>query len=59
MKHYIHEPTPPKNLNRFGRLERPMILMDKDGKTPKFLVGATQGGEFETSTTFIFEILKS
>lgn len=59
MKHYINEPDPPKNLKRFGRLERPMILMSKDGKTPQFLVGATQGGAFETSTTFIFEILKT
>lgn len=59
MQHYIQEPIPPKNLNRFGRLERPMILMDKDGETPRFLVGATQGGEFETSTSFIFEIISS
>ncbi len=59
MKSYIHEPTPPKHLNRFGRLERPMLLLDKDGETPRFLFGATQGGEFETSTTFVFEILNS
>ncbi|WP_449400336.1 hypothetical protein [Chryseobacterium wanjuense] len=57
MKHYINEPNPPKHLNRFGRLERPMLLLDKDGKTPKFLFGATQGGAFETSTTFVFEIV--
>ena len=57
MKHYITEPAPPKNLNRFGRLERPMVLMNKDGKKPQFLFGATQGGAFETSTTFVFEIL--
>lgn len=59
MKRYITEPTPPKNLNRFGRLERPMILLDKDGETPRFLFGATQGGKFENSTTFVFEILKN
>ena len=57
MKSYINEPAPPKHLNKFGRLERPMILLDKDGETPKFLFGATQGGQFETSTTFVFEIL--
>jgi hypothetical protein len=34
-----------------------MLLLDKDGKTPKFLFGATQGGVFETSTTFVFEIV--
>lgn len=57
LKQYITEAEPPKHLKRFGRLERPMILFDKDGKTPKFLFGATQGGKFETSTTFVFEIL--
>jgi beta-xylosidase len=57
MKHYITEPAPPKNLNRFGRLERPMLLMSKDGKKPQFLFGATQGGAFDTSTTFVFEIV--
>ena len=43
-------------LKRFGRLERPMILFDKKGEAPQFLFGATQGGTFETSTTFVFEI---
>lgn len=56
MKSYIEEPPAPGHLKRFGRLERPMILMDKDGKIPKFLFGATQGGAFETSTSFVFEI---
>ncbi len=58
MKSYITEPTPPKYLKRFGRLERPMLLLDRGGETPRFLFGATQGGAFETSTTFVFEILK-
>ncbi|MGD1320528.1 glycoside hydrolase family protein [Chryseobacterium sp. 2R14A] len=58
LKQYVTEPEPPKHLKRFGRLERPMILFDKDGKTPKYLFGATQGGTFGTSTTFVFEILK-
>lgn len=59
MKHYISEPAPPRHLNRFGRLERPMILMGKGGKEPQFLFGATQGGTSGTSTAFVFEILKS
>lgn len=57
MAHYTTEPNPPAHLKRFGRLERPMLLLDKDGETPRFLFGATQGGDFQTSTTFIFEIL--
>lgn len=59
MRSYIKEPAPPKHLNRFGRLERPMILMDKDSQTPKFLFGATQGGKYETSTPFLFEIIST
>ncbi|KQS93747.1 glycosyl hydrolase family 43 [Chryseobacterium sp. Leaf394] len=58
LKKYITEAEPPKHLKRFGRLERPMILMSRDGKRPQFLFGATQGGKYETSTTFVFEILK-
>jgi len=57
MQHYTTEPNPPAHLKRFGRLERPMLLLDKDGETPRFLFGATQGGDFQTSTTFVFEIL--
>jgi hypothetical protein len=57
--HYINETNPAKHLKRFGRLERPMILLGKDGETPQFLFGATQGGKFETSTTFVFEIVKT
>jgi len=58
MGNYVNEPDPPKHLKRFGRLERPMLLPDKNGEKPRFLFGATQGGDFETSTTFVFEILK-
>lgn len=57
MKSYIKEPEPPKHLKRFGRLERPMILMDKKGEKPQFLFGATQGGHFGTSTTFVFKMV--
>lgn len=59
MQYYTKEANPPAHLKRFGRLERPMLLLDKDGETPRFLFGATQGGNFETSTTFVFEILKN
>lgn len=59
MQYYTKETNPPAHLKRFGRLERPMLLLDKDGETPRFLFGATQGGDFQTSTTFVFEIFKN
>lgn len=54
---YIQEPPPPANLKRFGRLERPMVLMDEITDKPRFLFGATQGGTAGTSTAFVFEIV--
>src|SRR5690606_11198732 len=56
MKSYVQESDPPAHLKRFGRLERPMLLLDKHKGTPCYLFGATQGGTAETSTTFVFEI---
>lgn len=56
MKSYVQESDPPAHLKRFGRLERPMLLLDKVKGTPRYLFGATQGGAAETSTTFVFEI---
>ncbi|PRD49218.1 glycoside hydrolase family protein [Sphingobacterium haloxyli] len=56
MPSYVREDTPPAHLKRFGRLERPMFLLDKDKGTPRYLFGATQGGPSDTSTTFVFDI---
>lgn len=56
MKSYVQEGKPPGHLKRFGRLERPMLLLDKTKGTPRYLFGATQGGKAETSTTFVFQI---
>ncbi|WP_179077971.1 hypothetical protein [Chryseobacterium sp. RU37D] len=53
---YTIEPAFPQNLNRFRRLKRSMILLDKNEGIPSFLLGGTQDGEFETSTTFVFDI---
>jgi hypothetical protein len=55
LKEYIKEPDPPKHLNRYGRLERPAILM-KNG-SPAYLFGASQGGKYMTSSAFIFKII--
>lgn len=57
MKSYIDEGAAPKHLKRFGRLERPMFLLDPTNGKPRYLFGATQGGPAETSTTFVFDIL--
>jgi hypothetical protein len=55
LKDYVKEPDPPKHLTRYGRLERPAILM-KNG-SPDYLFGAAQGGKYMTSSAFIFKIL--
>jgi len=52
--HYINEPAPPTNLKRYGRFERPQLLL-KDGK-PKYLFTAAQGGKYMTASSFIFKI---
>jgi len=57
MKDYVMEPPPRAHLKRFGRLERPMLLLDPVTEKPQFLFGATQGGDHESATTFVFEII--
>ncbi|TYP98417.1 glycosyl hydrolase family 43 [Sphingobacterium allocomposti] len=57
MKSYVSEGKPAPHLKRFGRLERPMFLLDEVTGRPRFLFGATQGGDYATSTAFVFEIL--
>lgn len=51
---YMEEPPGPSHLKRYGRLERPQILM-KDGK-PDYLFLASQGGKYMNSTAFVFDI---
>lgn len=52
---YLHEPPAAKHLKRYGRFERPQLLM-KDGK-PAYIFVAMQGGRYYTSSGFVFEIL--
>ncbi len=52
--HYFQQPPKPKHLNRYGRLERPQILM-KDGK-PDYLFTTSQGGKYETASGYVFKI---
>lgn len=51
---YINEPLAPPHLKRYGRLERPQLLM-RNGK-PQYLFTAAQGGRYNTSSAFIFRI---
>lgn len=51
---YLTEPLAPPHLKRYGRFERPQLLM-KNGK-PEYLFNAMQGGKYETSSGFIFKI---
>ena len=53
-EHYIKQPPAPKHLKRYGRFERPQVLM-KNGK-PAYLFTASQGGKAETSSGFVFKI---
>jgi len=53
LNHYVKQPPAPKHLKRYGRLERPMLLLD-DNK-PAWLFGASQGGKYQTSSAFIFK----
>jgi hypothetical protein len=51
LRTYASEPPPPK-LNRYGRLERPQLLL-RDG-VPAYLYTATQGGRYGTASGFLF-----
>ncbi|MFB6320292.1 glycoside hydrolase family protein [Saccharicrinis sp. FJH54] len=52
--HYINQPPAPKHLSRYGRFERPQLLM-KNG-LPKYLFTTSQGGKYQTSSGFVFKI---
>ena len=52
--HYIKQPEPAQYLKKYGRFERPQLLL-KDGK-PKYMFTASQGGKYMTASSFIFRI---
>jgi len=52
--HYIKQPEPPPHLKKYGRFERPQILLIDD--KPAYLFTTTQGGKYMTSTPFLFKI---
>jgi hypothetical protein len=51
---YIIQPPAPSHLSRYGRFERPQLLLE-NGK-PAYLFTASQGGQFMTASSFIFKI---
>ncbi len=53
-KYDIKQAPAPKHLQRYGRFERPQLLM-KNGK-PEYLFTASQGGKHMTASGFIFKI---
>lgn len=54
MDRYTNEPPGPKHLSRYGRLERPQLLM-KNGK-PEYLFTTSQGGKYMTASGFVLKI---
>ncbi len=54
VRQYVTEPPGPSYLRKYGRFERPQILM-RDGK-PACLFVASQGGKYMNTTAFVFQI---
>jgi hypothetical protein len=52
---YVEQPPAPKHLTKYGRFERPQLLL-RDGR-PAYLFTTTQGGKYETASPFLFKIV--
>ncbi len=55
LNNYIQQPAAPAHLKRYGRIERPQLLL-RNGK-PAYLFGASQGGKYETSSAVVLKIM--
>jgi hypothetical protein len=55
VRSYIDQPPAPKHLSKYGRFERPQLLL-RNGR-PAYLFTTTQGGRYETATPFLFKIV--
>jgi len=51
---YVNQPPAPPHLKRYGRLERPQLLMQQG--RPVYLFTASQGGKYQTASSFIFSL---
>lgn len=54
VSHYLRQAPAPPHLKKYGRFERPQILM-QNGK-PTHLFVTSQGGRCQTASPFVFEI---
>lgn len=54
VRDYVEQPPAPKHLSKYGRFERPQLLL-RSGR-PAYLFTTTQGGKYETSSPFLFRI---
>ena len=54
ISHYFQQPPAPQYLSKYGRFERPQLLLENGHTTYLFL--ATQGGKYMTSSAFVFKI---
>ncbi|MFT3846752.1 MAG: glycoside hydrolase family protein [Lacibacter sp.] len=52
--HYIQQAPAPSHLKKYGRFERPQILLINN--KPAYLFTTSQGGKYMTSSSFIFKI---
>lgn len=52
--HYLRQPPAPSHLKKYGRFERPQILMQNGHPTHLFV--ASQGGKYMTSSAFVFGV---
>lgn len=54
VSHYAAEPPAPSNLKKYGRFERPQVLMQNGRPTHLFVT--SQGGKYMSSSPFVFEV---
>ena len=52
---YISQPPAPSHLKKYGRFERPQLLI-QNGK-PTYMFTTSQGGKYMTASSFIFKIV--
>ena len=51
---YVNQPPAPSYLTKYGRFERPQILIRDD--KPAYLYTASQGGQYMNASAFVFKI---
>ncbi len=54
VSHYLQQAPAPPHLKKYGRFERPQVLMQNGRPTHLFVT--SQGGRYQTASPFVFEI---